>query len=82
MTVSNVTASGGNFLTYIFNMGALAGPDGCTGTTLPAGASCAVTLRFTNVLSARGANRAGTISFTDNAAASPQTGSLIGHANP
>jgi hypothetical protein len=82
MTVSNVTASGGNFLSYIFNVGALAGPDGCTGTTLPAGASCTVTVRFTNVLSARGANRAGTISFTDNATASPQTGSLIGHANP
>jgi hypothetical protein len=41
-----------------------------------------VAVRFTNVLSARGVNRAGTITFTDNAAGSPQAGALVGHANP
>jgi hypothetical protein len=82
-TVSNVAVSGGSILTYFFNVGALlAGPDNCTGTTLAPGASCTVTVRFTNVLSARGVNRAGTITFTDNAAGSPQTGTLTGHANP
>jgi hypothetical protein len=41
-----------------------------------------VTVRFTNVTSPRGMNRAGTITFTDNGAGSPQSGALIGHANP
>jgi hypothetical protein len=81
-TVSSVAASGGSILTYFFSNGALAGPDNCTGTTLAPGASCTVAVRFTNVLSARGVNRTGTITFTDNAAGSPQTGALIGHANP
>jgi len=81
-TVSSVAVSGGSVLTYFFSNGALAGPDNCTGTTLAPGASCTVAVRFTNVLSARGVNRAGTITFTDNAAGSPQTGALVGHANP
>jgi hypothetical protein len=81
-TVSNVGVSGGSALTYFFSVGALAGPDNCTGTTLAPGASCTVTVRFTNVTSPRGMNRAGTITFTDNGAGSPQSGALIGHANP
>ncbi len=79
-TVSAVNVSGGNILTNIFN--AVAGADTCTGTTLAPGASCTVGVRFTNVLSTRGVNRSGTITFTDNAAGSPQTGSLTGFATP
>jgi hypothetical protein len=41
-----------------------------------------VVVRFTNVLSARGTNRAGTITFTDNATGSPQSSGLIGFATP
>ena len=78
-TVTNVAAAGGNVVTYFFNV--VAGSDNCTGTTLAPGASCTVTVRFTNVLSARGVNRAGTITFTDQGAGSPQVGTLTGHAN-
>jgi hypothetical protein len=38
-------------------------------------------VRFTNVMAPRGVDHNGTISFTDNAAASPQSGALVGHAN-
>ena len=54
VTVSNVGVSGGSLLTYFFTVGPLAGPNTCTGATLAPGASCTVTVRFTNVLSARG----------------------------
>jgi hypothetical protein len=80
--VTNVSASGGTFSTYFFNVGGLAGPDSCTGVPLAPGGSCTVTVRFTNVSASRGVDRAGTISFTDTATASPQRGNLIGHANP
>jgi len=79
LTVTSIAVSGGTVLTYLFN--AVAGQDHCTGATLAPGASCTVGVRFTNVLSARGVNRAGTITFTDNATGSPQTGNLVGHAN-
>jgi len=79
LTVTTVAVSGGSLLTYVFN--AVAGQDHCTGVTLAPGATCTVGVRFTNVLSPRGANRAGTITFTDNATGSPQTGNLVGHAN-
>jgi hypothetical protein len=49
---------------------------------LAPGAACTVTVRFTNVSSTRGVDRAGTISFADSATGSPQTASLVGHANP
>jgi Bacterial Ig domain len=78
-SVTGVTVSGGTLFTYFFN--AVAGSNTCTGAVLAPGASCTVTVRFTNVLSARGVNRAGAISFTDNAAGSPQPGVLTGHAN-
>jgi hypothetical protein len=81
VAVSGVSVSGGSFFTYFFNVGSLAGPDNCTGTNLAPGASCTVTFRFSNVLSPRGANRAGTISFTDTATGSPQSGPITGHAN-
>jgi hypothetical protein len=76
VTVSNVSVTGGSLLTYFFNVAA----NTCTGPLAP-GAACTVTVRFTNVFSARGVDRAGTITFTDNAAGSPQSSGLIGHAN-
>jgi hypothetical protein len=82
IAVTSVAASGGTILTYLFTNGPLAGPDTCTGATLAPGQSCTVSVRFTNILSPRGTNRAGTITFTDNAAASPQSGSLVGFATP
>jgi len=79
VTVTNVNVSGGSFLTYVFNQ--VLGQNNCQGATLNPGQSCTVGVRFTNVGSARGVNRAGTITFTDNASGSPQVGNLVGHAN-
>jgi hypothetical protein len=39
-------------------------------------------VRFTNVTSARGANRTGTVTFTDNGTGNTQAGALIGFATP
>jgi hypothetical protein len=84
VTVTSVAASGGTGVTYFFNL--VASADTCSGTNLAPGASCTVGVRFTNVTSARGPNRAGTITFTDTAAGTPtngvQTGALIGIATP
>jgi hypothetical protein len=80
IAVTNVAVAGGTILTNLFN--AVVGQDTCSGTTLAPGGTCTVGVRFTNVTSPRGVNRAGTITFTDNATGSPQTGSLVGHANP
>jgi hypothetical protein len=87
MTVSNVSASGGSLFTYSFIVGALAGPDNCSGATLQPGQTCTVTVRFTNVMSPRGINRNGTITFTDNAqppttGTGSQSGALVGFATP
>jgi hypothetical protein len=87
VTVSNVAvaSTGGSALTWFFNAVTNAvtpGSDTCTGTTLAPGASCSVVVRFTNVTSATGVNRAGTITFTDTGAGSPQVGVLTGRANP
>jgi hypothetical protein len=79
MTVTSVAASPAN-LQYAFSI--VAGADHCTGAALAPGASCTVTVRFTNLLAPRGANRTGTITFTDSATGSPQTGQLIGFATP
>jgi hypothetical protein len=81
MTVSGVGVSGGNIFTFFFNVEA--GQDNCTGASLAPGASCTVGVRFTNVLSPRGANRSGTITFTDIAQPTPsQSGALVGFATP
>jgi hypothetical protein len=73
------------------NSGAGAGPlawfflktaDNCTGVTLQPQQFCTVTVNFTNVFAGVGVDRPGTIVFTDDATGSPQTGNLIGHANP
>jgi hypothetical protein len=82
VAVTGVTVSGGSLLTYFFtDASLLGGADNCTGTNLAPGASCTVTVDFVNVLSPRGVNRNGTITFTDTATGSPQAGALIGHAN-
>jgi len=81
LTVTNVAAGPIN-LNFAFTNGAFAGPDTCTGAAIAPGGSCIVSVRFTNLLGARGVNRAGTITFTDTATGSPQTGVLTGHANP
>jgi hypothetical protein len=82
VNVSNIGVGGGNVLTYFFTVGALAGPDNCTGVALAPGASCTVTVRFTNVTSPRGSNRTGTISFTSTGTPSPATAALTGFATP
>jgi hypothetical protein len=79
VTVTGVNVTGGSLITWIFNT--VIGADHCTGTTLAPGGTCTVGVRFTNVLSPKGVNRAGTITFTDNATGSPQVGQLIGRAN-
>jgi hypothetical protein len=78
VSITNVAVSGGSGLTYFFNV--VVGQDNCINQTLAPGATCTVGVRFTNVLSARGTNRTGTITFTDNATGSPQSGQLIGFA--
>lgn len=80
VNVTNTTVSGGRLLTY--NFIAVAGGDGCTGVPLAPGASCTVSVRFTNVGSARGSNRTGTITFTDTGVGSPQSATLTGYATP
>jgi len=82
LVVTNVAATGGTLGTYMFTNGPLAGPDTCTGAALAPGASCTVSVRFTNLFAARGVNRAGTITFTDSGAGSPQAGPLVGFATP
>jgi hypothetical protein len=79
VTITGVNVAGGTFMTFFFNK--VLGSDHCTGTSLAPGATCTVGVRFTNMGSARGQNRPGTITFTDNGAANPQVGALIGHAN-
>ncbi|MGH8314969.1 MAG: choice-of-anchor D domain-containing protein, partial [Steroidobacterales bacterium] len=84
LTVSGVAITqqppGSNVFTYFF--GLVAGQDSCTGVSLPPGGTCTVAVRFTNLAGQRGVSRNGRISFTDNGAASPQNGSLIGFATP
>ena len=82
LTVTNVAVTGGNMFTYLFTSGALAGPDTCTGAAVAPGASCSVSVRFTNLGSPKGTNQSGTITFTDTGAGSPQSSGLIGYATP
>jgi hypothetical protein len=83
VAVSNVAvALGGNLFSYFFVGPPFAGTNTCAGVALAPGASCTIPVDFANVLAPRGVNRASTITFTDTGAASPQTGGLIGHANP
>jgi hypothetical protein len=84
VTVTNVTvtAPGSNPLTWTLVIDPLgSNANTCTGTTLAPTQSCTVRVRFSSLLATRGVNRLGTITFTDNATGSPQSGALIGHAN-
>jgi hypothetical protein len=92
VTLTNAAAAGGTSthvssvvvspasLQYSFNI--IAGTNTCTGANLTPGASCTVTVRFTNLLAPRGVNRTGTITFTDTATGSPQSAALVGFATP
>jgi trimeric autotransporter adhesin len=82
--VGVASGTGSGLFTWIFNkvLGTGVGADTCTGKTLAPAASCTVGVRFTNVSSPVGVNRAGTITFTDTGAGGSQTGALVGHANP
>ncbi|HMK22926.1 MAG TPA: hypothetical protein VK466_11375, partial [Terriglobales bacterium] len=86
VAVTNVTVNSGagsGILTWFFTDSTLlGGADNCTGVNLAPGASCTVVVDFTNVFAPRGVDHPGTITFTDTAAASPQAGGLVGHANP
>jgi hypothetical protein len=84
MTITSVAVSGSGG-TYSWNSASIGGSDTCTDATLAPGASCTVTVRFSaSPLTGRSSTtvRSGTIRFTDNAVASPQTGSLSGIALP
>ena len=82
VAITEVTVSGGSLATYFFNKVATAGADSCTGASLAPGATCTVQVRFSNLTSKSGEDQTGKITFTDNAAGSPQTAVLTGHANP
>jgi hypothetical protein len=84
MAITSVAVSGSGG-TYAWTPAAIAGSDTCTNATLAPGASCTVTVRFSaNPFVGRSTTtvRSGTIGFTDNAVASPQTASLSGIALP
>jgi hypothetical protein len=86
VNVANVavaaTSPGSGFFTWSLVIDPI-GPNAntCTGAMLAPGQACTVRVRFSSFLAARGVDRLGTISFTDNATGSPQVGQLIGHAN-
>jgi len=86
VTVTNVAVAAASAGSGLFTWSLVIDPSGtnantCTGTTLTPGQTCTVRVRFTSLLAARGVNRLGNITFTDNATGSPQVGQLIGHAN-
>jgi len=77
VTVAN--GAGGNLLTWFFSPES----DNCTGVILAPQQSCTASVTFTNVLAPRGPVRTGTITFTENGAASAsQVGQLRGIATP
>ncbi len=81
LVVNSVSVSGGSVFTFFFN--AISGTDTCTGVTLAPAATCTVGINFTNVLSTRGSNRAGSISFgLSGATPATATGALTGRAAP
>ncbi|MHB8721757.1 MAG: choice-of-anchor D domain-containing protein [Steroidobacteraceae bacterium] len=76
--ISNVNVAGGSFFSYFFT--GLGRPNTCTGAVLAPGQTCTAGALFVNVLSPRGTDRAGTITFTDNGASptAPSTAGLVG----
>lgn len=82
VAVTGVAVAPGVSLTWFFSDSTVfGGADNCTGTNLAPGQSCTVIVDFTTLFALRGVDRPGTITFTDTGAASPQAGSLTGHAN-
>jgi hypothetical protein len=82
VTGVSIAAPGSGLFTWFFSDSALfGGADNCTGTNLAPGASCTVVVDFVSALTPRGVNHLGTITFTDTATGSPQSGGLVGHAN-
>jgi hypothetical protein len=82
VAVTAVAAAGGHLFDYLIALDLSSGADTCTGVALAPGASCTMLVDFLNVLAPLGVNRAGTISFTDTGASSPQTGTITGFASP
>ena len=79
VAVTAVNVAGGTVLTWFFS----AGSNNCTGAILAPQQSCTVSVAFTNVLSPRGPAHSGSITFTDNGAATAsQVGTLSGIATP
>jgi hypothetical protein len=76
ITSDAVAGSGGMLNWFFFSAG-----DTCTGAVLAPGQSCTVNPAFVNFFAPRGVNRAGTVTFIDNALNGQQVGNLIGHAN-
>jgi hypothetical protein len=58
------------------------GADHCTGVNLAPGAACTYGVTFVNMLSPRGVNRSGTVTFTDDATPTLQVDNLTGFATP
>lgn len=82
--VNGVTVTGAGFpaaLTWF--LAPVTGGDNCTGAVLAPGAFCSVQVSFTNVLSGRGTNRNGSITFgLTGTAAATAVGNLRGFATP
>jgi hypothetical protein len=76
-TISGVVVAGGDMATGWFFNKLGGGNDTCTNRTLAPAATCTVAVRFTNMTAAKG-SYSGTITFTDNASGSPQSGGLTG----
>ena len=74
VAVTNVAVSGAGLI-WAFTKGT----DNCTGTNLAPGASCTVQATFSRILSV--GTHTGSITFTDTATGSPQSGVLTGVAH-
>jgi hypothetical protein len=77
--ITNTAVNGGSLMSQGWLFNAVAGQDGCSGTTLLPQQTCTVGVRFTTV-NRSATVRNGTISVTDNATGSPQSGGLQGNA--
>ena len=84
--VTGVTVTGSGLpATLTWFLAAVSGGDNCTGAVLAPGAFCSVQVSFTNVLSGRGVNRDGTITFALSGATTATAGvanNLRGFATP
>jgi hypothetical protein len=86
IAVTNVTLPvGGSTTTWFFAKGPVGNPtpDGCQGTTVPAGATCTINISYTVESAATGNLGTHTVgaTFTDAGAGSPQSMNVSGTAN-